>query len=130
MNQVSKSLRRAFSGRESLPGRGNCMCKIPDVIFFLIYAKTRKMFIKPGEKRLQNKIIGEEIFGDQVKLSIAFVKRGVTFFQHESIPKRVMIDLTFIVQESLWLLCGEQTDTGAEEQTNTLEGQRSGPDKW
>lgn len=41
-----------------------------------------------------------------------------------------MIDLTFIVQESLWLLCGEQTDTGAEEQTNTLEGQRSGPDKW
>lgn len=56
------------------------MCKIPEVVFFLAYAKTRNKFVKPGEKRLQNKIIGEEIFGDQVNLPIVFVKRGVTVF--------------------------------------------------
>lgn len=41
------------------------MCKIPEVVLVLA-CKLEYIFVQPGVKRLQKKIIGEEIFGDSL----------------------------------------------------------------
>lgn len=50
--------------QKDLTGR-NSMCKIPEVVLVLA-CKLEYIFVQPGVKRLQKKIIGEEIFGDSL----------------------------------------------------------------
>lgn len=60
------------------------MCKIPKVVLFLSCANNRKKFIKLQRKKLQNKIMGEETSGNQVKFCIYKVRFSLLVSMRES----------------------------------------------
>lgn len=78
------------------------MCKIPEVVLVLA-CKLEYMFVQPRVKRLQKKIIGEEIFGDSLNFLNCICKARFLLLSTVIILKRVTVDLTHTVHESLRL---------------------------
>ena len=90
---------------------GRIACAKSLKLYWFWHVQIQKIFIKTGAKRLQKKIIGEEIRGDSLNLLNCICKDRFLLLFRMSVLKRVMVDLTHIVHESLWLTCGEQNDT-------------------